>query len=233
MLWSRLIAANNPEAGSALTCSGASGSTWSVCYGYDANGNVSLKTDARSRTTGYAYDALNRVVAKMYSDVTPSSCYQYDKASQTVPNAVGRVVNAWTQKGDCPASPPASGLLTRRSVLAYDAVGRPTQSQQCVLTNCTSGSPFVLNEVFDLAGNPISWTNGLGTNTFTQTFTSAGRLLSLSSLPAGAASATSLVSGALYTPAGALQTWTLGPVLSLQRSYDNRLRVTGETAKHP
>ena len=230
---SRLVAGSNPETGSGLTCAGASGSTWSVCYSYDANGNLAAKTNARNITTSYAYDSLNRVLAKVNTDGTPSSCFQYDAANPAVANSVGRLVNEWTQKGACSASVPASGLLTHRSFLAYDVVGRPTQTQQCVLANCTSGSPFTLNETFDLAGNAISWTNGLGTNTFTQSFSSAGRQLGLSSSTGGTTSPTPLLSGAIYNPAGALQTWTLGTGLSLQRTYDTRLRVTSETATHP
>ena len=48
----------------------ATGRVWS--YTYDANSNVLTKTDARGVTTTFAYDELNRVTSKTYSDGTPS-----------------------------------------------------------------------------------------------------------------------------------------------------------------
>ena len=44
---SRLTSAQNPESGT-------------ISYGYDNNGNLTSKTDARYVTTTIAYDALNR-----------------------------------------------------------------------------------------------------------------------------------------------------------------------------
>src|SRR6202012_3975227 len=56
---SRLITSVNPETGT--ICYGVwSGS--SCVNGYDSNGNLSAKTDARGTTTSYQYDALNRLV---------------------------------------------------------------------------------------------------------------------------------------------------------------------------
>ena len=43
----RLLASYNPETGSGLSCPGATGS-FGTCYGYDANGNLVSKTDARN-----------------------------------------------------------------------------------------------------------------------------------------------------------------------------------------
>jgi YD repeat-containing protein len=48
---------------------------------YDANGNVSTRTDARSIVTHYTYDALNRLLGKTYTNDpanTPTLTYGYD-----------------------------------------------------------------------------------------------------------------------------------------------------------
>lgn len=51
---SRLLTATNPESGT-------------LSYGYDPNGNLLTKTDARGVKTDYVSDALNRVTNRNYS----------------------------------------------------------------------------------------------------------------------------------------------------------------------
>jgi RHS repeat-associated protein len=72
---SRLLSANNPESGL-------------INYKYDENGNLTSKTDARSITTTYIYDVLNRVKNRNYSDnATPNVAYTYDNGT----NAKGKL----------------------------------------------------------------------------------------------------------------------------------------------
>jgi len=76
---SRLITANNPETGT--VCYG--GWSGSQCInGYDNNGNLLKKTDARNVTVAYAYDALNRLTTKSYPNASPFNdatiTYTYD-----------------------------------------------------------------------------------------------------------------------------------------------------------
>lgn len=151
---SRLHSASNPEAGT-------------VGYTYDANSNVHTKTDARGVVTTYAYDTVNRLTSKTYSDsTTPISCYQYDAAS--VANGLGRLANAWTQKAGttCSASPVAGSYLSLKSILAYDAMGRPTSATQqlCIGTTCSAPTPYSLAMAYDLAGNMTALTNSVGAN---------------------------------------------------------------------
>jgi YD repeat-containing protein len=56
-------------------------SQWSLKYAYDANGNLTSKTDARNVTTGYSYDAINRNIYVSYTDGTPSVERHYDVAT--------------------------------------------------------------------------------------------------------------------------------------------------------
>jgi YD repeat-containing protein len=185
---SRLLTAFNPETGT-------------VHYTYDANSNVWTKTDARSMTTTYSYDALNRLLSKTYSDATtsatPISCYQYDTSSATPPQGIppnwfGRLTNAWTMRASasCATTAPSTGFLTKRSILAYDAMGRIRNEQQFTKASQASGAIYAPAYTYDLAGNPLTSTNGVGPATatpaapsiaLTYTLDNAGHLQSLNS----------------------------------------------------
>lgn len=236
---SRLQNSTNPETGS-------------ITYSYDLNNNLISKTDARNITINYSYDPLNRLLGKTYSDGTLASCFQYD----TVAN--GFLTAEWTQAGSsCPASPPAApSYQSLRQIGAYDAMGRVVSEQQCVLGYCTSAAPPSappancqslptangLGYCYDLAGNPTAYSNGLTSDTFpqqymllSQGFDSVSRLNSVTNNTWTTGTFPSNLftpdPSAGYTPFNALQNWTLGSGnLSVSKSYDNRLRVTGETA---
>ncbi|MGH8247943.1 MAG: RHS repeat domain-containing protein, partial [Gammaproteobacteria bacterium] len=63
--WSRLTSATNPE------YTNASGGNGTASFAYDANGNLTSKTDARGVATTFdPYDALNRPTRTSYSDGT-------------------------------------------------------------------------------------------------------------------------------------------------------------------
>ena len=87
---SRLLRAVNPESGT-------------ITYAYDPNGNLVTKVDARNVSTIMAYDALNRLTAKTYSDGTPPVTFYYDTAptlwAPNEHNTVGRLVEATTGSG--------------------------------------------------------------------------------------------------------------------------------------
>jgi len=52
-------------------------SSLSEYYAYDANNNLTSKTDRKSQTITYVYDALNRLTSKTYPDTTAVD-YVYD-----------------------------------------------------------------------------------------------------------------------------------------------------------
>jgi YD repeat-containing protein len=245
---SRLLTAQNPETGT--ICYGQwVGST--CANGYDGNSNLVYKTDARGVATNYSYDALNRLLSKTYTNApagTMSSCYQYDSAV----NGNGRLGASWTQAGGCSSAP--TNYQSLRAYGHYDAMGRALTEQQCTTGYCTSASvpsqPSAnctslssaagLQYCYDLAGNPLAYSNGLTTQAagqypqhallFAQTFDSVGRLNSLSSSWSDPTHPQSLFSAPVYTPFNALSTWLLGTQLTTSRTYDTRLRVTGQSS---
>lgn len=242
---SRLLSATNPETGT-------------VAYTFDANGNVSAKTDARGVVTNFGYDALGRLLSKTYTGApagTMANCYQYDTAA----NGVGRLGFEWTQSAGCPtplpASPPTGGYQSLRVYGAYDAMGRAQSEQQCAAGYCTTASvpsqptncPTLssgagLQYCYDLAGNLLAYGNGLTTTAagqypqhallFAQTFDAAGRLATVGSSWSDLNHAGTLFNASsptAYTPSSALWNWQLGAQLTIGRSYDPaRLWVTGQ-----
>ena len=252
---SRLLCASNPENSFASCPTTATNSytTGTTGYRYDANGNVLSKTDARSIVTSYLYDSLNRVLSKSYSNdtaSTPFSCYRYDSSS--VPNSIGRLTDQWTQSpkvGLCASTPPTSKFLSKRSVLSFDPLGRVLNEQQCTPSNCSSGSAYLPQYTYDLAGGLRTFTNGISTTPgatasplqFTNTYDATGRLSSLTSnwndsthppsifsLRTGQSNTCSSTTTPPYTAFGGLTNATIGANLTLNRSFDNRLRTVCE-----
>jgi len=246
--FSQFLTSSNPETGT--ICYGT-GSAASCSGGYDGNGNLLTKTDARGVAISYRYDALNRLVQKgspvLPAASTPNysySCYQYDATSvsgaSSTGNFVGRLTNSWTQISStppssftCPSSPPSS-ILSRRSILAYDAMGRIQNEQQCTKTNCTTVVPFTPSYSYDLAGNVLTRSNGIGSVpiTLTNSYDAVGRLATVTSnitqYPSSLFTASQSAASPGYSPAGGLMNATFGTGLNLVRTYDSRLRITGE-----
>jgi len=244
---SQLAQSYNPETGT--VCYG----TWSssTCtQGYDADGNLVSKTDARGVVTSYGYDQLNRILSKTYTNAPPgtlSSCYLYDTAG----NGIGRLGAEWTQGGSC-SSTPSAKYQSMRTYGTYDAMGRAVAEQQCVAGYCTSAAvpsqPTAnctslsggsgLQYCYDLAGNLLAYTNGLtsaaagnysqAATAFSQTFDAAGRLATVGSSWNDTAHPATLFSNSTYAPNNALSNWLLGASLWTARQYDNRLRICNQ-----
>jgi YD repeat-containing protein len=252
---SRLITANNPETGTVCfgTSGGALPSAANCTGGYDANGNLLYKTDSRGVVINYHFDALNRLLSKTYSNdesKTASSCFQFDATSTTY--GIGRLGSEWTQSasaGACTSAPPSSGLWSRRSILVYDTMGRVKSEQQCTPYNCSSGSPYAPTYTYDYLGNPIVSSNGItstpvvNTLSLTNVIDLAGRLQGVTSNWSDTTHPASLFNAQTVTTTppcstseklsfaafGGLMNATYGGgSLTLNRGYDNRLRITCE-----
>lgn len=125
---SRLRSATNPESGTTV-------------YGYDANGNLTGKTDARAVATGYEYDGLNRLTQRSYAGetgtTTPTVTYVYD--DNAVANSKGRLTRV-------------SSTSSVYSYTAYDALGRVRGSSQT-----TDGVTYTMPDYrYDLSGGIVS-----------------------------------------------------------------------------
>lgn len=257
---SRLTQSFNPETG--WVCYGttggspANGSNCLSNFGYDPNGNLLHKTDARGITTNYSYDNMNRLLSKIYSNDpngTPLSCYQYSLSSASCPtgygNWTGRLTYAWTQSAStksCQTPVPVSGFLTMRSIQCYDQMGRVANENQKTIANPTTG--YQLQYGYDLAGDLTSSTDGTAPSptqplTFTSSYNGAGRLQSLSSnwisgttypavlfsaIPSSTQPSYAAFGGLAKAFFGAATTSSSSAAISLNRTYDNRLRILSE-----
>jgi RHS repeat-associated protein len=220
---SRITQATNPESGT--VCYGKYSGNSCQQNGYDADGNLIYKTDARNITTTYSYDQANRLIQKSYSDgITPTYYYAYDSSptwASGLTNLVGRLVNAYNQyEGTL-----GKGTLT---LYSYDPVGRVLQLQE--QTPIDAPGSFVFNYSYDLAGDMTSSTNGLG-QTLTYSWNRAQRMTSISTNATGFGPAGSFFGSASspvrYNAAGSVVSATFGNGVGETRTYDGRLRLTG------
>lgn len=255
---SRLVCASNPE-NSTVSCPASAPSTFvagTTGYAYDIIGNVVSKQDARGVITTYSYDLLNRLLGKTYTNdpsKTPTTCFQYGTAPLNG-NFNGRLMNAWTQPNGtaCAGSPQVGSYIALKSILGYDAVGRPTgaQQQQCIGSKCSGPTPstFAVNLTYDLVGDMVSLTNSVGQNLQPLTLTSYYDMAAQPCLTTSSWAGNfplNLFAVNNRTPFGGLQNWYLGSTSStassgcntiptssvnLQQSYSNRLRITGFSA---
>jgi RHS repeat-associated protein len=180
----RLLTAQNPESGT-------------ITYTYDASGNLATRVDANAKTTTYnatAYDGLNRIKQKTYSDgTTPAVTYCYDAAPVS---------------GVCQSTPAAgfkgrlTGVINSNSWTvfnSFDPVGRVWTSTQT--TGGVAYGPFSYT---------YKYTGALATETYpsgfvaTNSFDSAGRMIGVAN------GSTALVSNVAYDPTGPVSGLTLG-----------------------
>jgi RHS repeat-associated protein len=211
---SRLTSATNPESGT-------------IGYGYDNNGNLTSKTDPRTTsgsnwTTTIAYDALNRVITKTYSNdggVTPPVNYYYDNASLpsgapsfTRGYSTGRLVGVTYGSGS-----------SNGSYRGYDELGRVVrQYQQTDGVNYLAEATYYLNSAMATETYP-SVPGASDRRTVSYSLDSSARLSSLSSSATTYAPAAS-VSSIGYAPHSALTTETYGNSLIHAVTYNTRLQ---------
>lgn len=226
---SQLTTATNPESGT-------------INFKYDGNGNVASKTAPQPNqtsnatvTTNYSYDALNRIVQMSHQNDptgTPVANFVFDgcptqpACPATPQNPIGRLVAAYNSNS--------------QEFESYDLMGRVQDEWQCTSLNCT-GTPWHLNNVYDLAGDPTSTTDGMGV-TLTQTFDSAMRLSQVTSswndsqhpgtLLQGTCANGINSSGACYNALNTLTTASLGNGLVESAIYTNRARLQSETVSN-
>jgi YD repeat-containing protein len=169
----RLIRARNPEQGTHaslnLSDSITGNSAWSIGYQYDANNNLSQKTDARGVVSTYAYDAFGRNTIIDYSDtasINPDVKRFYDGAT----NGNGRFWYQYTG-GDFSTG----SNVEHAAVDSYDALGRPLVRRQLLKLNGTWSGTYQMSRAYNRAGGVTSQAYPSG-HSVTYNYNSAGRL---------------------------------------------------------
>ena len=223
----RLTSSSNPESGF-------------TTYGYDNNGNLNKKTDARNVSvcfgpisgtqcnaaigygSGNYYDGLNRPFLKAYPDGTPAVTYGYsqDLSGGQTNYAMGRLTSV------------RAGATTVR-FNRFDAAGRVLQHTQD--TTGAAGSPYSFQYQYNNGGLPIQITYPSG-RAISTTYDGAGRPGSLSGLLSGI---TTNYAGPpigqsyiQYASHGAISQMYLGKLASGQwalnerRGYNSRFQTT-------
>jgi len=186
---SQLLAASNPESGM-------------ITYTYDNNGNVLTKADARGITTTLAYDALNRLTGKTYSNGDPSVVYRYDESACLGAGACSNIGRR-TSMSDAGGS----------EAWSYDALGRALFDQRT-----TNGISKTTSSSYNLDGSVAALTYPSG-RTITYTPNAAGQTVSA----VDSANNLTYATGALYSPSGGLSSLTNGSIVSTFY-FNNRLQ---------
>lgn len=214
----RLTSATNPESGH-------------VNYTYDAGGNLLTKTDARSVTASYSYDALNRNTTVDYSDtatIIPDIQRFYDGAV----NGKGRFWYQYKYSANSYDFSAEDG---------YDALGRPYQRRQVFNTGGASSPGFYTTRTYNRAGGVLTQTYPSG-HTVAYNYDAAGRLNDHGSNLAftgnlGDGTQRTYATGIVYNAAGRMtreQFGTQTPLYHKQRYnvrgqlYDVRLSSVGD-----
>jgi RHS repeat-associated protein len=181
---------------------------------YDGNSNLLQKTDARGITTTYAYDALNRVTSRTYSDTTPAVAYKYD--AQSLPtgapsftrgSSTGRLV-AVTHGGS------SAGNYS-----GYDQLGRVNSSYQQ-----TDSQNYGFGYGYNLASE-MTTENYPSGRAITTAYDASGRISTINGQKAGEANKT-YASQFSYAPHGAVTAMLVGNGKWEHTSFNTRLQPT-------
>lgn len=208
----RLTSRTLPESGTTRFSYTTSGGQ--LCAGHA--GKVCSVTDARNVTTTYAYDALNRITSKSYSDSTPSVTYSYDQSSYnglSITNGTGRLTGMQESSGS---------TVNGTTAWTYDAAGRVLTEKKTVGT-ITKSISYTYN--LDGSLNSVTYPSG---HTVTYTYGNAGKALSA----IDSVSNINYAIGATYAPHGKMSGAIYGQVaggftgITRTKSYNNRLQMT-------
>ena len=215
-------------------------------FTYDANGNMTSRTDALGRTTSYAYDSLGHKISTIQpqlnsgtSQAAATTSYQYDSLGNLLQtNApLGKITSStYDANGNKLSDTDPLGHVT---TYTYDGLNRlvtttyptspitistRTYDFRNNLVNETDQAGHVTHHVYDLAGRQVSVTQAYGTanaTTTTYIYDAAGRKTSETDALGHATTYT-------YDAAGNL-TATSGVKGSYQYAYDNARNRISQT----
>ena len=208
----RLLKACNPETGTASCTASPLPDAGLEKYTYDANGNLKTKKDARSITATYSgYDGLNRPQTLAYTksdgtpEGTPTVTYAYDQDWKGALSSVSTTV----------------GTSAFSTAYTHDGFGRIQTSTQT--TVAAPGYTFVYTYDLNDQLTKVRYPSG---RTVSYVPDSVGRISAVKNEATGQYYAQNIG----YTPSGAMSTITLGNGVVEQRTWNDRLQLTGLTA---
>jgi RHS repeat-associated protein len=212
----RLSSATNPESG--MTCYGSVNTGVCDGLGYDKNGNLIKKTDARLAATSLAYDNMNHLTGKTYSvpaSVAPTSsvtyCYGGTGAAPGCPTSVPYSQERLTA---------VISQASTTNYTAYDANGQVSSSSQTL----PGSSPYNFSYAYNRLGGMSSVTYPSG-RTVTYSFDNAGRVNALSGVyQQNTTPYTSGVNLIGYAPHGAIASVSLGSGVTETTSFNAKLQ---------
>ncbi|MGH9655852.1 MAG: RHS repeat domain-containing protein [Bryobacteraceae bacterium] len=162
---------------------------------------MTSRTDARGVTTTYAYDALNRLTGKSYSDGTPTVTYAYDTARHLIQVKNGNAKTNFT---------------------SFDAMGNIQASNQV-----TPGQTYGFTYAYNLAGALTREAYRSGP-VITMSRGGADRVASLTGSLNGQSK--TYASAVTYWPSGALSCYAAGNSVVPSWTYNSRLQPENEWA---
>lgn len=211
---SRLLQAANPESGT--VCYGVVSGGACQNNGYDGDGNLVYKTDARGTQNTNSYDALNRPTIRQYSDATGTVYFNYDGNTQTgcsasIPDSYPK----GRRTGMCDSLTP-----TGSEAWSHDPMGR-TITDQRTTDGVTEKTVYTYLPYVDGSVDKITYPN---TFAIVYTYDGAERPTSATD-----SNGNTYALGATYAPQGALQTATVDSTshfagFSISNSYTKRLQ---------
>ena len=220
----RLSSATTPESGT--ICYGTVSGGQCQPNGYDANGNLTQKTDARGIVSTYGYDALNRNITIDYSNTilgnpdVPDITRVYDGAS----NGKGRLWESYSG-----GTYTVGATVEHTKITGYDALGRPLSQLQEFKTNGVWGSAYTTQRWdnttqrgYNLAGSITSQTYPSG-HTVAYSYDTAGRMSSFSG-NLGDGPNHSYATGINYSPFGALSNEQFGTTAAVYHKLHYNIR---------
>jgi RHS repeat-associated protein len=183
--------------------------TGTTDHGHDAAGNRVSQTDARGITTGYAYDALNRLTRVSYPNAALDTTFQYDFTPADCPageqfgiGRLGRMVDASGETRYC-----------------HDRRGNVVRKVQV-----TNGRTFVLRYGHDLADRVV-WAVYPSGATVRWSRDAQGRIVGLSQQAAGAPSPTPVLASVSWYPFGPAHVLTYGNGRTQTRQHDQNYAI--------
>jgi RHS repeat-associated protein len=208
-LLSRLTSQTDPETKSTTTNFAYTASGGGLCSGDPLA--ICQRTDGRSITTTYTYDALNRLTGKSYSDSTPAVTYSYDQASYnglTITNGKGRRTGMSDGSG--------------QTAWSYDAVGNALAVSKKI-----NGQTKTMSYTYNLDGS-IATIQYPGGRTIIYATSNAQRSTSAKDN----SNSINYALSAHYAPQGALASVQDGSSLISTFFYNNRLELCRISVKN-